>query len=63
MLPHVSAHIFRHTACTRMAEAGMEIKALQYIMGHSNAAVTLDVYTHVHEQKIVEEMAKMEKAM
>lgn len=46
-----------------MAEAGMEIKALQYIMGHSNAAVTLDVYTHVHEQKIVEEMAKMEKAM
>lgn len=63
LLPHVSAHIFRHTACTRMAEAGMEIKALQYIMGHSNAAVTLDVYTHVHEQKIVEEMAKMEKAM
>ena len=64
LLPHVSAHIFRHTACTRMAEAGMEIKALQYIMGHSNAAVTLDVYTHVHEREIVEEeMTKMEKAM
>lgn len=42
----------------------MEIKALQYIMGHSNAAVTLDVYTHVHEREIVEEeMTKMEKAM
>ena len=41
-----------------------EIKALQYIMGHSNAAVTLDVYTHVHEREIVEEeMTKMEKAM
>lgn len=34
LLPHISSHIFRHTACTRMAESGIDIKILQYIMGH-----------------------------
>lgn len=29
-----------------MANAGMAIKDLQYLMGHSNADVTLNVYTH-----------------
>ena len=24
----------------------MDVKSLQYLMGHSNASVTLDVYTH-----------------
>ena len=26
LLPHISAHILRHTGCTRMAEAGMDPK-------------------------------------
>ena len=26
--------------------AGIDIKSLQYLMGHSSASVTLDVYTH-----------------
>ena len=25
---------------------GLDVKSLQYLMGHSNASVTLDVYTH-----------------
>ena len=29
-----------------MANAGMDIKDLQYLMGHSDAEVTLNVYTH-----------------
>ena len=31
LLPNISAHIMRHTACTRMAENGMDPKVLQYI--------------------------------
>ena len=27
-------------------QAGLDVKSLQYLMGHSNASVTLDVYTH-----------------
>ena len=30
----ISAHTLRHTRCTRDAEDGMDIKVLQYIMGH-----------------------------
>lgn len=29
LLPHISSHILRHTACTRMAEAGIDVKILQ----------------------------------
>ena len=45
-LPHITPHVFRHTFCTNMANAGMDIKTLQYVMGHSDVGVTLNVYTH-----------------
>ena len=45
-LPHITPHVFRHTFCTNMANAGMDIKALQYVMGHSDASITLNVYAH-----------------
>ena len=31
----ISAHTLRHTGCTMEAEDGMDIKVLQYLMGHS----------------------------
>lgn len=45
-LPHITPHVFRHTFCTNYANEGMDIKNLQYLMGHSDAGVTLNVYTH-----------------
>ena len=29
-----------------LAHAGMDIKSLQYLMGHSDAGVIMNVYTH-----------------
>ncbi len=55
-LPHVSAHSLRHTACTRLAESGLEPKVLQYIMGHANVSITLDTYTHLDFEQIQESM-------
>lgn len=43
----MTLHTMRHTFCTRMANAGMNPKALQYIMGHADISVTLNTYTHV----------------
>ena len=40
-LPHITPHGFRHTFCTNMANAGMDIKTLQYVMGYSEVGVTL----------------------
>lgn len=34
------------TDCTRLANAGMNPKALQYIMGHANITMTLNYYAH-----------------
>ena len=45
-LSRVTPHVLRHTFCTNMQQAGIDIKSLQYLMGNSNASVTLDVYTH-----------------
>lgn len=45
-LPSVTPHVLRHTFCTEMANAGMEIKSLQYLMGHADAYTTLNTYTH-----------------
>ncbi len=45
-LPEVTPHVLRHTFCTDMQQAQIDVKSLQYLMGHSNVSVTLDVYTH-----------------
>lgn len=45
-LPCVTPHMCRHTFASRMAKSGMNPKALQLIMGHSEIGVTLNVYTH-----------------
>ena len=50
----VSAHIMRHAACTRMAEKRIDVKVLQYIMGHAHIDVTMDVYNHVSEMFRIE---------
>ena len=61
-MPHIYAHILRYTACTRMAEPNLDIKVVQYVMGHANICVTMDVYNHVTDQeRIVREIAKLDE--
>ena len=45
-LSRVTPHVLRHTFCTNAQQAMLDVKSLQYLMGHSTASVTLDVYTH-----------------
>lgn len=47
LLPSFSSHILRHTFATRPCESGMNMKLIQDILGHSNIATTMDIYTHV----------------
>lgn len=44
ILPRFSNHILRHTFTTRMCEAGVNIKAMQDILGHADAETTLQIY-------------------
>ena len=43
---HVTAHILRHTYITRLFEAGLDMKEIQYLAGHTTVDMTLRVYTH-----------------
>lgn len=61
MLPHLSAHILRHTGCTRFASSGMDVKTLQNIMGHSDAGITMNVYNHSSFDRIEKEIRRLDE--
>ena len=44
-LPKLSAHILRHTFCTRLCENEANMKVVQTVMGHKNIRTTMNVYT------------------
>jgi integrase len=47
----VTPHVMRHTAITRLVEAGVDLPTVQRISGHKTLAMVLR-YTHVHGQHI-----------
>lgn len=62
-IPHLSAHILRHTGCTLFASAGMDVKTLQNIMGHSDASITMNVYNHNSFERTVKEMQRLDNVI
>jgi integrase len=46
-LPPISWHSFRYTHATMLSEAQVPARVAQSILGHSDAAITLNVYTQV----------------
>jgi integrase len=43
-LPWLTPHMLRHTAASLAVSAGANVKAVQQMLGHASAAMTLDVY-------------------
>ena len=60
-LPNITPHVCRHTYCSNMAKSGMNPKTLQYLMGHSDISVTMNVYTHIGFDDAEEELKRMEE--
>ena len=52
-------HALRHTFATRAIECGIDIKTIADVMGHQNAAVTLDRYAHCMLGHKIEMMQKL----
>jgi len=44
-----------------MVKSGMNPKTLQYLMGHSDISVTMNVYTHIGFDDVEEELKRMEE--
>lgn len=51
-------HQMRHTCITRWIEQGLDVGSVQYLAGHSNCRVTLDVYTHFRAEERLPEIAR-----
>ena len=61
-LPPITPHVCRHTYCTNMANSGMNPKTLQYLMGHSDISVTLNIYTHTGYDDAKKELSRLKEA-
>ena len=51
-LEGITPYNLRHTMATMLREAEVDIKAAQSIMGHANARITLDIYSHLTNRQI-----------
>ena len=58
-LRHITVHDLRHTFATRCLQAGMSIRVLQVILGHSSIQMT-ERYTHLVDDLDIEEMQKLQ---
>ena len=50
-LKYITVHGFRHTHCSLLFESGASLKEVQVRLGHTDIRTTMDIYTHVSEQK------------
>jgi integrase len=50
--PRMSIHDLRHTAASLAVSAGANVKAVQRMLGHASAAMTLDVYADLFDDDL-----------
>ncbi len=48
---HVTPHLLRHTYISELILAGVSVKRVQYLAGHSSPVETLKIYTHLMENR------------
>jgi len=58
----VTPHLLRHSYISRLCASGCDIKKIQYLAGHSDIKMTLNVYSHVVDNKPEQLIDHVEKA-
>lgn len=50
--PEVTLHDFRHSAASLAISAGANVRAVQRMLGHASAAMTLDTYADLFDEDL-----------
>jgi integrase len=51
-IPRITPHDLRHTAASLAVSAGANVKAVQKMLGHASAAMTLDIYADLFDDDL-----------
>ncbi|MGG5172687.1 tyrosine-type recombinase/integrase [Pseudarthrobacter sp. J1738] len=62
-IPRITPHDLRHTAASLSVSAGANVKAIQRMLGHSSAAMTLDVYADLFDEDLDAVAAALDQAV
>lgn len=58
--PNFVPYWLRHTYCTNLQKAGIDVRVASKLMGHSSIEITADIYTHVDTSSILEAAAVLD---
>jgi integrase len=61
--PSITPHDLRHTAASLAVSAGANVKAVQRMLGHAKASMTLDVYADLFDTDLDDVAANLEAAI
>ncbi|MFT4156529.1 MAG: tyrosine-type recombinase/integrase [Microbacterium sp.] len=59
--PRLTAHDLRHTAASLAISSGANVKAVQRMLGHASAAMTLDTYTDLFDDDLDDVAKRLHK--
>jgi integrase len=62
-LPGLKLHELRHTAASLAVQAGANVKAVQRMLGHSTATMTLDVYADLFDSDLEGVAMRLDEAV
>jgi integrase len=58
---HITSHMLRHTYITLLYDAGVDVKTAQKWAGHATLSMTLGVYTHLSDKKMLDAETRLKQ--
>lgn len=58
-VPYRSVHSFRHTFATNLVQAGVDVKVVSQLLGHSSVKITYDTYVHMGVDRAIEAVKRI----